>query len=293
MVAFFVLVITIILTFLFGQPHNVNALSEVSEATNISEHLVVGGADVFCADLASGTKNVLIVDVANLYGDSASTAKESAYIGDQDQLFKKYLSVMSKLYDSMWPDAKHQADAKHLKNEHFSNGHTQIHFVMKNHKVGGKDGAPHISEKTWKALRRFVKDHPRSLISVIEDYKTYDMAKWKEPKNHYLRGADDYVCFLLSQEYKKGYKLACIMSNDKYKDFPKLYMIPPFTVRRISADDDGNVRDSGGIADDAGVAIIAKIDPSKHKLGQFVDYLRVPISYDFSFVDYKKRNRIA
>lgn len=243
-----VVIVTIILTFLFG--------SQVPNA----EKRVVGGnqlADVFCSDLKHGTKNVLVVDVANVCGSEDAGMRHG-----QTQVFNGYIKSMSNLYKEFY------------KND--MNTDAQMHFVMKNYKVGGHDGAPKIGDEIWKHLEGFVKEHPNALVSVVEDYKTYDMAKWKEPKNHFLRGGDDYVCFLLSQEYKKGYKLACIMSNDKYKDFPRLFSIPPFTVKRISP---------------TGISQMS-MDPSKHGLGQFVDYRRIPIGYDFSFADYRAKNRL-
>ncbi len=254
-------IITIILTFLFGSLNE----GQTKSGGNQFGQTKSGGnqsqtsnqfADVFCSDLKYGTKNVLIVDVANLYGSEDNGMRHG-----QTQVFKEYIKSMKNLYTEFYK----------------TNEESQMHFVMKNYKIGGQDGAPKIGEDIWKQLKDFVEEHPNALISVVEDYKTYEMARWKDPKNHYLRGADDYVCFLLSQEYKKGYKLACIMSNDKFKDFPKLHFIPPFVVKRILPKADTQEM---------------SMDPSKHKLGQFVDYRRVPISYDFSFADYRVKNRL-
>ncbi len=133
-----------------------------------------------------------------------------------------------------------------------------VEYVIKNHRCNGKTSGP-ISPKTINMFKKLSKSFS---ITFVEDHRKINVAKWKSPRYHYMRGRDDFMCFALAQQYKKQYKKAIIMSNDAYKDFEQFGYIEPF--KRTSFYD--------------GKVITSTITPRHNGLGQIRDYTLVRIS---------------
>lgn len=230
---------------------------------------VIGGAPrqprVF-APVDTGVKNILIVDIANMYvGWYMEKYKKAIPQTNQCALFKNYTMCMSDHYDI------------------FSNINDMrtcaVTYVIKNYKGYNdqKIESPRITTKAWDHLHGFVRAHNNAHVAVAEDYTTFIQSKWKSPRHHYIRGRDDYLCFVLAQTYKKQYATAFIMSDDKFDDFSTFGKIPVFTANYICNE---HMKTKTCTKNDH-----ARIKPSVNLLGQFNDYNIVKITMAFSFED--------
>ena len=190
---------------------------------------------------------VLIVDIANMYPGwyMETFHRDVPYAGDQTKLISRYLQCMSAHY------------------EYFVLVNTQgerVMYVMKNHQIG-VEKAPSDSEiikpQQWAQLCEFTAARPRAYICVAEDYTRYASNIWRDPRNHYLRGRDDYTLFELARRAKREYCRAVIMTNDKFDDFNSMGTVPPFNLTIIH---------------DGKTVSQEKIKPRPNALGQIKDY---------------------
>lgn len=216
-----------------------------------------------------GVKNVLLVDVANMYTGwyMEKYKKETRHV-PQPELIREYLECM---HDHFAHFSKHN----NLETD-------SVNYIIKNYKysLNKKEMyAPHISPDSWTDIYNFVKNH-NAYVTVAEDYKNIPYTAWKSPKSHYLRGCDDYLCFKMAQQYKKKYIHPVIMSDDKFKDYDQFGFVPEFKATYIYADLK---------ADSSNPIIITPeiVKPKPNTLGQIVDYDMVKITMDFDFKDPK------
>ena len=215
---------------------------------------------------ATPPPKALIVDIANMYVGwyMEKYGRYTPHPG-QDALFDNYIECMADHY-ARFIAANPAASST-------------ITYVVKNHKTGSvKMTAPPISAATWARLHSFVAAHPRASIAVAEDYLTYPAARWKKPSNHYLRAADDYLCFHLAQAYRKNYVEAWVMSDDNYNDFAMFGSAPKFKATVISPGEEGATPTLATEASDT-------ISPRPNTLGALHDYNVAKISLDFSLDD--------
>lgn len=218
---------------------------------SILPKLIVGGGD-------KKIENVLIVDVANMFvGWYMETHSTPLPFIQQTELFNNYIDFMSDHYSRFI-----------LKNDISLSA---VHYVLKNYRCasGEKMIAPKIPKNIWKKLCNFAKSRRNAYISVAEDYTVFSVKKWKDKKNHYLRGRDDFLCFYSARQYKKKYIEPVIMSDDKYDDFNYFGCVPNFSYTYIY----NNI-------------VKCDITPSPKALGQIENYKIVPTSLDFSFKNY-------
>jgi hypothetical protein len=207
-------------------------------------------------------KNVLIVDVANMYvGWYMEKYQEKVSLANQNRLINNYLTCMEEHYVRFLEKNDSESDV--------------VNYIIKNHRYsrGNITLAPKISKTIWKKIHLFIEKFPRACITIGEDYGSIPGHVWKAPKNHYLRARDDFLCFKMSQVYKKKYINSVIMSDDKYRDYDQFGWVPDFCatyVRNIS----GHV-----------VCSQKLIRPSQSPLGQIIDYPMVNITMEFEFGD--------
>ena len=209
---------------------------------------------------SSKPKNVLLVDVANMYVGwfmEKNRCRRLPYM-NQDELLASYVDCMRD---------HHRAFSK-------KNKSAMVNYIIKNYKYGGHKGvmdAPKISDAAWDKLHSFV-DSTRATIIVAEDYSKHSPHKWKNSRLHYLRGRDDYLLFRMARYYKKKFTNAVIMSDDNFKDFTNFGFVPPFVASVVSPDQD---------------RVYESITPRPNDLGQLKDYKMVKITLEFSFDDPK------
>ena len=233
-----------------------------------TEPVISGGAG-FKQGLEN-VKNILLVDVANMYTGwyMEHHNNKRPDFKNQHRVFKNYIKCMRDHHKRFIEHNNHKTDV--------------VNYIVKNFRHGGKKTtvAEKMSEKTWKLLYDFVKKNKGVHITVAEDYTPILMTEWKKPSYHYLRGRDDYLCFRMYQHYKKKYKNAVIMSDDKYKDYEKFGVVPKFLATYIRADwtDEKNPKL---------VKNTENISPPPNILGQMRDYKMVKITLDFNFKDPK------
>jgi hypothetical protein len=186
-------------------------------ALNLRAHLgmlaIVGGAE---------KPPVLIVDVANMYvGWYMETTGQKVPYATQSTLMERYIQFMR----------------AHYKLFKAANPHAKVHYVFKNHQLGSGPAAATnadvIKPPTWTALKQFVRDHSDTTITIAEDYARYRAQSWKDPRNHYLRGRDDYMLFEVARAYKRAHTPHWIMSDDKFDDFQQLAWVPKFVATTI------------------------------------------------------------
>jgi hypothetical protein len=217
-------------------------------------------------DKPDDVKNILIVDVANMYvGWYMEKYKKSMPHDQQNGLMDGYISCMRDHYDRFVIKNNIQTDA--------------VNYILKNYKYSkGAESemlAPIISKEIWGKFYKFVVECPNAQVTVAEDYTQINHAIWKTPKMHYLRGRDDYLCFRMAQHYKKKYINAVIMSDDKYRDYEQFGFVPEFSATNIHTDF-GKVVQSTEF-----------VKPKPNTLGQMKDYGMVKITMDFQFTDIK------
>jgi hypothetical protein len=194
-----------------------------------------------------GLQDLLIVDVANVSIEWGPDSRPR----DQSGVMSRYLKFRT----------AHYAD---FISANGKDG-TSVIYVIKNYRTTNKNAiyTEMISPQTIKAMKKFTRGKSAQ-IAIAEDYAKIPYAKWK--KHHYLRGRDDYLCFILAQNYKKQYVSTHIMSNDKFRDFPHFGKVPPFATTFIH---NGNSE-------------VFTVRPRPNQLGQFKDYTRV--KFDMKFV---------
>jgi hypothetical protein len=267
-----------------------NIKKEGISTTGSAEHKRGG---VFSID----NKNVLIVDVANMYvGWYMEKNKTKTKFKTQDLLFKDYIKCISDHYRNFRNVNKNPNDL--------------VEYVIKNHRVsnGTKVVAPSITDDNFRMFEAFVYNHEGANISIAEDYSVHTHKKWTDKSFHYLRASDDFLCFAIAQLYKKQYVNAFIMSADKFKDFDMLSVIPKFNDVLIYAQlVDENKKDRSepggkntkmkeiGLGNDDIIkrCVIRKsvvIIPSRKKLGVLSDYKIAKPSLQFSFSNIKTAN---
>ena len=223
----------------------------------------------------ASTSKALIVDVANMYvGWYMEKYNRYTPPPSQDTLLEKYVDCITDHYTRF-------AAVNDLST-------STVTYVIKNHKTGSlKMTAPPISNKIWELLTTFVTDHPCAKIAVAEDYITYPLALWQKPSNHYLRAADDYLCFHLAQTYHKNYAEAWIMSDDHFSDFAMFGSTPRFKTTIIERTgkegEKKNTKDNGSSNLTTQTSII--ISPRPNSLGALNDYNVSKIALDFSLSD--------
>lgn len=216
-----------------------------------------------------GIKNILIVDVANMYVGwyMEKYNKQLPYIQQQD-LLRSYVEFMKDHY------------ARFVKKNNMKV--SGVNYIVKNYKcsTGRQMSAPNIPNKVFEIFHDFVRTRHNAYITVAEDYKTFSVSEWKKPSYHYLRGRDDYLCFEMARYYKKNYINTFIMSDDKYDDYKYFGQVPPFLATYIYGDfSDKKYIDT--------VQISKLITPKPNSLGQMKDYNLVKITLEFAFGDKK------
>jgi hypothetical protein len=218
-------------------------------------------------------KNILIVDVANMYVGWYMEKHNKVMPHDQQtELMDGYISCMRDHYDRFVKINNTDTDV--------------VNYVLKNYKYsqGEKNGmlAPIISKEIWEKIYKFVRECPGTQVTVAEDYTKINHSVWKSPKMHYLRGRDDYLCFRMAQHYKKKYINTVIMSDDKYRDYEQFGLVPEFSATFVHS--------KWGDASSAEPEIVQSIEhvkPKPNTLGQIKDYSMVKITMDFDFADTK------
>lgn len=214
-------------------------------------------------------KNVLIVDVANMYFGWAHESNSNKHQIAQDKLISGYINFMSDHYN------------KFILVNDINN--SSVNYVIKNYKYYDNSKniyAEIISQKSWDNIYKFVENHFNSSISVAEDYSVIPYDIWKSASNHHVKGCDDYLCFLLARQYKKKQVNATIMSDDKYKDFLKFGNVPPFEATVVSM-----INKKINITKQ-------HISPHPNSLGQIKDYKLISITLTYSFND-KKFSKVS
>jgi hypothetical protein len=212
-------------------------------------------------------KNVLIVDMANMYiGWYMEKYGNHPPYMDQSSLISHYLLCAK----------------DHYKHFQYHNKNDAVNYVIKNYRYVKAVGrskyattAPIMCKTDWFNINSFISANKNIMVSVAADNRVISYTKWKNPKMHYLRGRDDYLCFKLAQAYKKKYINAVIMSDDKYKDYAQFGAVPVFMVHYI--------RNIDGKA----VENCELITPRPNRLGQLKDYNLVRITTKFKFGDPK------
>lgn len=206
---------------------------------------------------ASKPSNVLIVDVANAHAQwYKDTYKHSLPRIKQSALINSYLRYAAEHYRQF-------KTRNHMKS-------TVVTYVIKNYRHPSKDkkmSTERITSKQLQNINNFTSRYPNTQVAIAEDYSRLLSKKWKNSAQHYFRGRDDYLCFVIAQKYKKQYVNAVIMSNDKYKDFEQFGFIPKFTATTFAKNKRGK----------------SVITPKPNKLGQLRDYNRTPVSMNFTF----------
>ena len=201
---------------------------------------VSGGNDI-------NTKDVLIVDVANLYVKwyMEKYNKKTPYTS-QDDIMKYYLECISDHYDEITDGGKFG----------------EVNYVIKNFRniprKGEKMDNKIINKETKEKFKQFVRGRDKASIVLAEDYKNISYEKWISPNLHYLRARDDFLCFKLAQDYKKEYKNPTILSDDNYKDFEQFGYVPKFTVTSYNLNKQSDIKN--------------EIVPRINTLGQKKDY---------------------
>jgi hypothetical protein len=210
---------------------------------------------------ANTVKNVLLVDVANMYVGwymEKNNKRKMPYM-NQNELMNGYIECMQ----------------DHNRAFRKKNGYdSAVNYVIKNYKYGGHKGvmdAPKISDRTWNDLHNFA-DNTRSHVIVAEDYSKHFPQKWKNSRLHYLRGRDDYMLFRMARFYKRKFVNTAIMSDDNFKDFSNFGFVPPFVASVIGPEKD---------------RVYESVVPRPNDLGQLRDYKMVKITLEFSFTDPK------
>lgn len=196
-------------------------------------------------------RTITIVDVANL----------CAYFDKNKQPENKFVKKLKAIYEEPKVLPKHQPKKIYHQADyinsllecigiHYGNqpNDSTVIYVVKNMTTGGK--SPRITDDLRQKLVKFVKTRDDALIALAEDYVEYDAKEWQDNKKHYLRGRDDYLCFLIADYYDRLQMKATVVTNDRFKDFKDFSKIPIFKATLITKD--------GSYAD--------MIDPSKKNM---------------------------
>jgi hypothetical protein len=216
-------------------------------------------------------KNVLIVDMANMYvGWYMEKNSKGLPYAQQNTLMGEYIDCMQDHYDKFSTKNNTETSA--------------VNYILKNYKYSqGKNSdmsAPPITQKTRDKIDEFVKNNIGAHVTIAEDYTLIPHNTWKTPKNHYLRARDDYMCFRMAQYYKKKYIHAVIMTDDKFKDYEQFGFTPKFLATYIHTNCDYDVYNIPTVEHNS-----AHIHPKPNSLGQIVDYNIVKITTAFEFGD--------
>jgi hypothetical protein len=129
-------------------------------------------------------------------------------------------------------------------------------YVIKNLQLGAAPVSV-LCQYDWDNMCAWTEVRDRATIVVAEDYTLYTTRTWSAPRNHYLRGRDDYTLFHMARRAKKAYCRAIIMSNDKFDDYESMGAVPPFVVTTIHGGQRGRPE---------------KVSPRPNALGQIADY---------------------
>lgn len=225
--------------------------------------LISGGLIKSLVSDSENVKDVLIVDVANIYvGWYMEKYNKPLPYTDQQKLLLSYIDCMSDHYE------------RFTSKNNVKTG--SVNYIIKNYKTSGKKMfAPKIPDLIWEKLHEFIGTRHNAYITVAEDYKTFPISKWKKPSFHYLRGRDDFLCFYMARKYKKQYIDSYIMSDDKYYDFKYFGQVPLFTATHICKKKNKTIQSS------------ETIKPKPNSLGQINDYKLIKTTVDFVFDDPK------
>jgi hypothetical protein len=253
-----------------------------------SDFVLHKGGQTHLMKKPQGIKNVMIIDVANMYvGWYMEKHNTSLPYNSQPQLIKNYTRFMS----------DHYARFAMLNPVAVNNSDTLITYVIKNYKSTSpksKMTADKIPDHTWDMLKEFVRCHANSQIVIAEDYSKISFTKWKNKKNHYLRGRDDYLCFLIAQQYKKQYITPFIMTDDKFSDFEDFGKTPKFKATflyGIPLKSDKHISDKIPCRFEQDVASLTHdVLPKPNQLGQISDYNIAKVALNFSFSDLGHRS---
>ena len=207
-------------------------------------------------------KNVLIIDVANMYvGWYMEKYKNKPIPSSQDILLSNYIECIKDHY-------------KRFSKEN-NMGKCGVNYIIKNYKCnsGSKLSKEKIGKQIYQILFNLVNDNSNLFVTIAEDYGDYPISKWKNKTYHYLRGRDDYACFYMSNYYKLRHVNSFIMSDDKFDDYEKFNVVPDFTLKHL---DKVKKMQTNKINSQ-------KIKPHKINLGNIDDYKLVKITLDFKF----------
>lgn len=207
-------------------------------------------------------KNVLIVDVANMYvGWYMEKYKNKPIPSSQNELLRNYTKLIKDHYKRF--------SKKNNMNE------CGVNYIIKNYKcnTGSKLSVEKINKQLYQLFYNLVGSNTNLFITVAEDYDKYPVTKWKNKNYHFLRGRDDYLCFYMYNYYKIRNINSFIMSDDKFDDYEKFNMVPEFTLKHF---DKVQKTQTNKIN-------FQKIKPNKINLGNINNYKFVKITLDFTF----------